>query len=338
MTDYPVLMSSPMILATMREVREPRTGKTMTRRLAERIYTDKRGYAPVQRCEPSLWQRVRPGDLLWVRESAYYVIDQGTGKPAKVEGFMAEKGILKSDPFCHVRSKPSIYMPRWASRLTLIVTGTKIERLQDITEKDARAEGVEPAIGGIDYDGGPLKTYRTGFVRIWGDLHGKDSWLDNPSSGAASIHSHSWRPLMSDLVKQLRDIADELPAQVLRYANGERKELPNDLMEEAADEIERLQSQLETAKRHVEVVARDATSEIKRLRAERDVALEQLVKARKAIKDTADYLERNAARLTASLAKNEWDPRRGHTESDRNIMVSAENTLRAALSDEQGKS
>jgi hypothetical protein len=84
---------------------------------------------------------------------------------------------------------PSIHMPRWASRLTLIVTATKVERLQDISEAEARAEGVDPAIAGQDAHG-PVKTYRTGFVRIWGDLHGTESWLSNPEVVALSFSAH----------------------------------------------------------------------------------------------------------------------------------------------------
>jgi hypothetical protein len=74
-------------------------------------------------------------------------------------------------------------MPRWASRLTLIVNATKIERLQDISETDAMAEGVERAPAGTQQSNvGQVTayTFRTGFVRLWGELHGMDSWLSNP--------------------------------------------------------------------------------------------------------------------------------------------------------------
>jgi hypothetical protein len=71
-------------------------------------------------------------------------------------------------------------MPRWASRLTLIVEAVKTEMLQDISEEDAQAEGVAPSTSGQWADGEPIKTYRTGFVRIWGELHGDDAWAANP--------------------------------------------------------------------------------------------------------------------------------------------------------------
>ena len=70
--------------------------------------------------------------------------------------------------------RPSIFLPRAASRLIYIVTATKIERVQAISEADAMAEGVEPVVAGT------MKTYRAAFVRLWADLHGAASWLDNP--------------------------------------------------------------------------------------------------------------------------------------------------------------
>jgi hypothetical protein len=163
-TDFPAIMSAPMIRAILREVREPGTGKTCTRRLAwtGRKAADGHGF------RPSPWQRIKVGDRLYVREA--FCIGDDPPRPC----YRATEG-SEADLW-----KPSIHLPRRLSRLTLHVTGTKIERLQDITEADAQAEGVEAAVGGFDHDGGPLKTHRTGFVRIWGVLHGTDSWLANP--------------------------------------------------------------------------------------------------------------------------------------------------------------
>jgi hypothetical protein len=65
------------------------------------------------------------------------------------------------------------------------VGATKIEPLQAISEADARAEGVGLAVAGTSPDG-PIKTHRTAFVRLWGELHGTESWLSNPEVVAIS--------------------------------------------------------------------------------------------------------------------------------------------------------
>jgi hypothetical protein len=72
---------------------------------------------------------------------------------------------------------PSIFMPRWASRITLEITGVRVERLQDITEADAIAEGATPSIVGEQLD--HLK-YRAGFQSLWQSINGPDSWAANP--------------------------------------------------------------------------------------------------------------------------------------------------------------
>jgi hypothetical protein len=97
-------------------------------------------------------------------------------------------------PCCHW--KPAIHMPRWASRLTLLVTATKIERLQDISYADAIAEGVEwesadppfyyvPGIMphsltavGVEEPGG--RHAERCYAKLWNHLHGPGSWEANP--------------------------------------------------------------------------------------------------------------------------------------------------------------
>jgi len=63
---------------------------------------------------------------------------------------------------------PSIHMPRWACRLVLPLVSVRVERVQDITEEDAEAEGVEQ-VGG---------SYREGFRAVWGSIYG--TWDLNP--------------------------------------------------------------------------------------------------------------------------------------------------------------
>lgn len=132
MTDYPIIFSAPMILALL----DGR--KTMTRRLAWH-----------KEVWPSPWQKRIAGDRLWVRES-FFLAD------AYLEAKKFTGGCYRADEtnelaIKHTGWRPSIHMPRWASRLTLIVTATKIERLQDISDEDADAEGCEVSPEEVTY-------------------------------------------------------------------------------------------------------------------------------------------------------------------------------------------
>ena len=83
---------------------------------------------------------------------------------------------------------PSIHMPRWASRLVLEIVSVRLERLQDISEKDALAEGVTKirdgchVIKGFDYDkAGLCHTHAvTPFEKLWESINGPGSWALNP--------------------------------------------------------------------------------------------------------------------------------------------------------------
>jgi hypothetical protein len=82
-----------------------------------------------------------------------------------------------------------IHMPRWASRLTLTVTDVRVQRLQDISEADAIAEGchVYASSATIDCDTpDPRQEYR----RLWNDLHGPEAWAANPWVAALTFTVH----------------------------------------------------------------------------------------------------------------------------------------------------
>lgn len=169
MADYPVIFSAPMIVALLEN------RKTMTRRLAWRE-SRKLG---VERA-PTIWQKVKPGDRLFVREnfSGPYLMSEE--KPSEWHAgpfwYWADGNPPRGD---WTKPRPSIHMPRFASRLTLFVTATKVEPLQDISEADAQAEGAPRAIAG-NSDAGIITTHRTGFVGLWRSLHGDDAWAQNP--------------------------------------------------------------------------------------------------------------------------------------------------------------
>jgi hypothetical protein len=173
---------------------------------------------------PTPWQKVKPDDRLWVRETwAHYHTVNHIRRPHGgaldevsdgLAGYRAD-GHETIEEFCdHIRLmsghdlegvaingdrwRPSIHMPRWASRLTLIVIATKIERIQDISEEDAIAEGVERNINGRYGVRGPFggwlgdnfDTAKEAFQYLWMSLHGAEGWHRNPEVVALSFKVH----------------------------------------------------------------------------------------------------------------------------------------------------
>lgn len=112
------------------------------------------------------------GDRLWVRE-AFHKISGNT--QACVYRASCENGSEKNYKFT-----PSIHMPRWASRITLGITGVRVERLQDISEADAIAEGCEPVNPITDNDVEANGPCAFGFKLLWQSIYGPDSWDENP--------------------------------------------------------------------------------------------------------------------------------------------------------------
>ena len=192
-TQRPILFSGPMVRAIL----EGR--KTQTRRIikdATGSFWDHRAWKPeVVNGAITHWvsldsmneghifgagapQRVcpygKPGDQLWVRESCYVQAAPSEGST----GFILYKA---TDPDAPVgRWTPSIHMPRWASRINLEVVSVRVERLNDITEEDAIAEGVP-----LDYVGKngltcTCKQYKCRYVHLWIDINGPGSWDANP--------------------------------------------------------------------------------------------------------------------------------------------------------------
>jgi len=86
------------------------------------------------------------------------------------------------------RWRPAIHMPRWASRLTLEITGVRVERLQDISDEDAIAEGIERASDwhenemwkGYQQPGTRWFLPRQAYRDLWESINGPESWEANP--------------------------------------------------------------------------------------------------------------------------------------------------------------
>ena len=124
-----------------------------------------------------------PGDRLWVRE--------GWSAPITVLGAVnwlrmgsGEKPVYRADggalPSGYGAWRSPLFMPRWASRIALRVTGVRVERLWDITEADALAEGVEPDPLGRWYGSG-YNTAVYAYEAEWDRINGKRApWASNP--------------------------------------------------------------------------------------------------------------------------------------------------------------
>jgi hypothetical protein len=130
------------------------------------------------------------GDILWVRET-WNTLSEYVRKP--------DYSVMSNDDFVYKANedridkwKPSIFMPRSACRIRLKITDIRVERLQDISEADAIAEGAEPALetaGGnfleyidkshVFYNFAPFK-FRTGYKKLWSKINGQKSWDENP--------------------------------------------------------------------------------------------------------------------------------------------------------------
>ncbi|MEW6775371.1 MAG: hypothetical protein AB1405_03715 [Bdellovibrionota bacterium] len=145
--------------------------------------------------EISKWRGISHGDRLYVREAWHTDERDLATARAKHEDFMSPSPIFYrateevENPDAGWIWRPSIHMPRWASRILLEVEEIWPERLQDITEEEAGAEGVEPRfeMSGADFIAGkPVDpTYRIGFKHLWDEINGKRageiySWKANP--------------------------------------------------------------------------------------------------------------------------------------------------------------
>ncbi len=116
----------------------------------------------------------QPGDRLWVRETwAPFNPHQSHGCCYRADNDLRE---LQTQPGTAFRWRPSIHMPRWASRITLEITRVWVERVHDITDQNAFNEGAPTTTGCLDDP--CVMSFRQGFNDLWQSIYG--TWAANP--------------------------------------------------------------------------------------------------------------------------------------------------------------
>jgi hypothetical protein len=193
MKQRPILFSKPMVFAIMDGI------KTQTRRVVKPQPDE---YAAMQgdQCmlvhdsSPDMHNSEliacpygKPGDQLWVKETVWVDADTKEFK------WYAHQRIFKVDRVRdNARLWPSIHMKRAWSRIQLEITGVRVERLQDISEDDAKAEGVESdhtefemiywveGVTGYKLSERYAASAKEAYQRLWESINGEGSWDANP--------------------------------------------------------------------------------------------------------------------------------------------------------------
>lgn len=198
--ERPILFSGEMVRAIL----DGR--KTMTRRILkdQSVIPTNRNTWPIDLSAPEPGDLRcpygKPGERMWVREtwrphrdpevwtSVQFKADGAVMKPTT---WTDEQGAWCEENEEDKRWRNPIHMPRWASRITLEITGVKVERVQNISEADAQAEGIErlELTSGI-LEGVPppfnrvhpmTSSYRDAFASHWGKgKFANESWEANP--------------------------------------------------------------------------------------------------------------------------------------------------------------
>lgn len=223
--DRPILFSGPMVRALLDG------SKTQTRRLVKpfRGFEHNHVCRPDLAADScAVWwhgssERIGchqycpngvPGDRLWVRETWQFAdwtedgqpfvrfaadntvrFCEGAGEGESLVDTWAELSAPENyeidNKAADRRWRPSIFMPRWASRLTLTITDVRVERLQEISERDCEAEGVQPRHmyeGDIDErdldpttQGFDMFMWVESYRELWDSLNAKRApWSSNP--------------------------------------------------------------------------------------------------------------------------------------------------------------
>ena len=198
MADRPIIFSAPMVQALLAG------RKSQTRRVLKPQPDFRGGVGDYHDAEEWGWEDedgyhvsvldicpngFRVGDRLWVREAVCWVSGWGWRYRADNDD-LAEKRETGEVS----RWRPSIHMPRWASRLTLTVTDVRVQRLADLTDEDAIAEGCDAVLAltikrpNGAHPGNPRECY----CDLWNSLHGPGAWDANPWVVAVTFTVQRW--------------------------------------------------------------------------------------------------------------------------------------------------
>jgi len=121
----------------------------------------------------------QPGDQLWVRE-AWRTVAEADPLPPRLMTAAYRIWFEADSPHQpgYGKYRPSMFMPRWASRIQMEIVSVRVERLQDISEADALAEGITYAqLPGNQQDDAKAITWYRG---LWETINGTGSWEANP--------------------------------------------------------------------------------------------------------------------------------------------------------------
>lgn len=208
MTDRPILFSGVMVRALLAG-RKTQTRRVITPQPANsdkflgfigigetRAVFGSSGYP---RSEPETVKiPISVGDRLWVREAWFAARSLDTTPPRDISHDADIEYDATKRSYAEIgltgKPRPSMFMPRWASRVTLIVKDVKIERLQDISDADAIAEGIDRVEN--NYGNGPAycdyqlgkrwdtaEWYRSpvdSYHSLWDSINSKGAWDENP--------------------------------------------------------------------------------------------------------------------------------------------------------------
>ncbi len=195
MKERPMLFSDPMVRALLagtktqtrrvvkfaREpIEHPQMAGVMTARIGRRdVWVNSQASHPNHISKACPYGQ--PGDRLWVRETFSKV--DGQTHPWIATDYRATytHGDRLGDHLgIKRRWTPSIHMSREASRILLEITSVRVERLQEISEADAQAEGVCGVDWGHGMDYGGKACYRKPYQQLWESINGPGSWDANP--------------------------------------------------------------------------------------------------------------------------------------------------------------